>query len=60
MFLSAVFDMSHLYFTFKQDICSIECKKYTVNPANTSWTYTRTNGKFDGSLFEGELMYGRT
>ena len=32
--------MSHICFTF-------ECKKYTVNPVNTPWTYTRTKDKFN-------------
>ena len=56
-FLFAVFNMSHLCFTIKQDICSTECKKYTVNPVNTPWAYTWTKGKVDG-LHSGELING--
>ena len=57
-FLLRVFDMSHLCFIFKQDICSTECKKYTVNPVNTPWVYTGIKDKFDGSIFGGGLIYG--
>ena len=55
-FLFALFDMSHLCFTFKQDIYSTECKKYTVNPVNKPWAYIRTKDKSDGSIFRGGLI----
>ena len=32
-FLFAVFD---IYFAFKQDICSTECKKYNINNNNNN------------------------
>ena len=57
MFLFAVFDMSHLYFTFKQDICSNECKKYTVNPVNKLWTYTYAQMENLMGLYSGEGLY---
>ena len=50
--------MSHLCFTFKQGIYSIECKKNAVDPVNTPWVYTRIKDKFDGSIFGGGLIYG--
>ena len=54
MFLFAEFDMSHLYFIFKQDICSTECKKYSINPVNMPWVYTQTVEKLHRSIFGGE------
>ena len=56
-FFFALCDMTHLCFTLKQDICSTECKKYTVNPVNTPWAYTGIKDKFDGSIIGGGLTY---